>query len=60
MQPEKAAKIIDQLDEGLAVQVLSGMKKKNVAEIMNLLPIDKARDLSEKFTGYRREKKSIK
>ena len=40
--------------QALAVEVLAKMKKKNAAEIMNLLPADKARVLSEKYTGYRR------
>jgi hypothetical protein len=30
------------------------MKKKNAAEVMNLLPPEKTKVLSEKYTGYRR------
>lgn len=54
MKPKQAADVIASLNEDLAVEVLAKMKKKNAAEIMNLLPSDKARVLSEKYTGYRR------
>lgn len=54
MKPKQAADIIGSLNEDLAVEVLAKMKKKNAAEIMNLLPPEKARVLSEKYTGYRR------
>ena len=54
MKPKQAADVIGSLNEDLAVEVLAKMKKKNAAEIMNLLPADKARVLSEKYTGYRR------
>lgn len=54
MKPKQAADIFATLNEDLAVEVLTQMKKKNAAEIMNLLPADKARTLSEKFTGYKR------
>lgn len=54
MKPKQAADILGSLNEELAVEVLAKMKKKSAAEIMNLLPPDKARVLSEKYTGYRR------
>jgi flagellar motility protein MotE (MotC chaperone) len=54
MKPKQAADVIASINEELAVEVLAKMKKKNAAEIMNLLPADKARVLSEKYTGYRR------
>lgn len=54
MRPKQAADIIGNLNEDLAVEVLAKMKKKSAAEIMNLLPPEKARTLSEKYTGYRR------
>ncbi len=55
MKPKQAADVIGTINEDLAVEVLAKMKKKNAAEIMNLLPADKARTLSEKYTGYRRK-----
>lgn len=54
MKPKQAADVIGSIHEDLAVEVLAKMKKKNAAEIMNLLPPEKARTLSEKYTGYRR------
>jgi len=55
MKPKQAADVIGTINEDLAVEVLAKMKKKNAAEIMNLLSPDKARVLSEKYTGYRRQ-----
>ncbi len=54
MKPKQAADVIGSINEDLAVEVLAKMKKKNAAEIMNLLTPEKARILSEKYTGYRR------
>lgn len=54
MKPKQAAEIFTTLNEDLAVEVLGKMKKKNAADIMNLLDPTKARALSEKFTGYKR------
>lgn len=55
MKPQQAAKIIETLNEDLAVEVLLKMKKKSAAEIMNLIDAQKAQRLSEKFAGYRRK-----
>lgn len=54
MRPKQAAEILAGIDEDLAVEVLGKMKKKNAAEIMNLLEPGKARAISEKYAGYRR------
>lgn len=54
MKPKKAADIFNGLNEDLAIEVLGRMKKKNAAEIMNLLDPRKAKVLSEKYTGYKR------
>ena len=54
MKPKQAAEIFATLNEDLAVEVLGKIKKKNAADIMNLLNAEKARALSEKFTGYKR------
>ena len=53
MKPQKAAGIIDSLDEDLAVEVLNKMKKRNAAAILNLVTPVKAQNLSEKFVGYK-------
>lgn len=54
MKPSQAAQVFAEINEDLAVDILGKMKKKNAASIMNLLKPDKARTLSEKFSGYRR------
>jgi flagellar motility protein MotE (MotC chaperone) len=54
MKPLTAAKIFEEIDEDLAVEILGKMKKKSMAEILNLLKADKAQRLSEKFAGYKR------
>ncbi len=54
MKPKQAAEVIGSINDDLAVEVLAKMKKKSAAEVMNLLPPEKARMLSEKYTGYRR------
>ncbi|MGE0761658.1 MAG: MotE family protein [Bdellovibrionales bacterium] len=53
MKPKQAADILAGIDEDLAVEVLGKMKKKNAAEIMNLLEPAKARAISEKYAGYK-------
>jgi flagellar motility protein MotE (MotC chaperone) len=53
MKPKQAAEILGGIDEDLAVDILAKMKKKNAAEIMNLLEAGKARSLSERYAGYK-------
>lgn len=57
MKPQNAAKVFEEIDEDLAVEVLGKMKKKNMADILNLLKPDKAQRLSEKFAGYKAQTK---
>jgi flagellar motility protein MotE (MotC chaperone) len=54
MKPQSAAKVLQDLNEELVVDILGKMKQKNAAEIMNLLAPEKAQRLSEKFAGYKR------
>ena len=54
MKAQQAAKVIESLNEDLAVEVLDKMKKKNAAEIMNSLDPKKAKKLSEMLAGYRK------
>lgn len=49
MQPQKAAKIINSMNEDLAVAILGKMRKISAAEIMNQLELEKVQKLSEKF-----------
>lgn len=55
MKAPQAAKVFETLDEDLAVEVIGRMKKKNAADIMNLLKPEKAQLFSEKFAGYKRK-----
>lgn len=55
MKPQQAAKIFETLDEDLAVEILGRMKKKNAAEVMNLMKAEKAQIFSEKYAGYKRK-----
>lgn len=53
MKPNQAAKVIEGLNEDLAVEVLAKMKNKAAAAILNLMDAEKAKKLSERFAGYR-------
>jgi flagellar motility protein MotE (MotC chaperone) len=54
MRPGQAARILEDLDEELAVQVLTKMKKKSAAEILNLMKVEKAKKFTELYTGFDR------
>lgn len=54
MKPPQAAKVFESMDEDLAVEILVRMKKKNAAEIMNLLPPGKAQMFTERYAGYKK------
>lgn len=54
MKPAQAAKILESMDEDLAVEIVGRMKKKSAAEIMNLMKPEKAQVFSEKYAGYRK------
>jgi flagellar motility protein MotE (MotC chaperone) len=53
MKPVQAAKVIEGLNEDLAVEILAKMKNKSAAEILNLMDSEKAKKISERFAGYR-------
>jgi flagellar motility protein MotE (MotC chaperone) len=55
MKPPQAAKIFETMDEDLVVEILSRMKKKNAADVLNLIKAEKAQILSEKYAGYKRK-----
>lgn len=52
MKPTQAARVIETLNEDLAVTILDRLKKKNAAEILNAMSASKAKKLSEMLTGY--------
>lgn len=53
MRPNQAAKILEEIEEDLAIQIISKMKKKNAAEILNVMKFEKSSKFAELFTGYR-------
>lgn len=53
MKPNQAAKIFESMDEDLVIEILSRMKKKNAADILNLIKTEKAQVFAEKYAGYR-------
>lgn len=55
MKPSQAAKVFETMDEDLAVEIIGRMKKKNAAEVMNLIKPEKAQIFSERYAGYKRE-----
>jgi len=54
MRPGQAAKVFEDLDEELVVRVLTKMKKKSAAEILNLMKVEKAKKITELYTGFDR------
>jgi len=53
MKPGQAAKVFESLDEDLVIEILSRMKKKSAADILNLIKPEKAQLFAERYTGYR-------
>lgn len=53
MKPQQVAKVFESLDEDLVIEILSRMKKKNAADILNLVKPEKAQIFAERFAGYR-------
>ncbi|MBC7741669.1 MAG: hypothetical protein H7061_05715 [Bdellovibrionaceae bacterium] len=53
MKPQQAAKVFENLDEDLVIEILGRMKKKSAADILNLIKPEKAQVFAERFAGYR-------
>lgn len=53
MKPGQAAKIFETMDEDLVIDILSRMKKKSAADILNLIKTEKAQAFAERYAGYR-------
>lgn len=53
MKPQQVAKVFETLDEDLVIDILSRMKKKTAADILNLIKPEKAQIFAERYTGYR-------
>lgn len=52
MKPQSAAQVMASLDEELAINILKRMKKQEAGNILNFMAPQKAKALSEKYTGY--------
>lgn len=50
MEPDKAARLIKELDRQLAIELLIGIKKKTAGKILDNLDSDTATELSKAFT----------
>lgn len=53
MKPEKAAEILEAIDENLALQIIAGMKSKVAGKVLSRLKIRVAKNISEKLAGRR-------
>lgn len=53
MKATQAAKVFETMDEDLVIEILSRMKKKSAADILNLVKVEKAQKFSERYAGYR-------
>lgn len=53
MKPPQAAKALEEMDENLAIEIIGRMKKKNAAEVMNLVKPEKVKIFTEKYAGYK-------
>ncbi|MBU1228944.1 MAG: magnesium transporter MgtE [Proteobacteria bacterium] len=50
MKPKQAAEVLSNMDQDLAVKILTGMKPKQAGEIMTFVKTDKAAKLTEAMT----------
>ena len=55
MKPQQAAKVIETMDDDLAIEILGRMKKKPAAEILNLMKAERAQVFAERYAGYKRK-----
>ena len=52
MRPSKAAKLIVNMDQEMAVKILSALKSDQVGRILGAMPPEKAASLAEALSGY--------
>ena len=53
MKPEEAANLVEAIDEGLALQIISGMKSKIAGQVLSNLDVKVAKRISENLAGKR-------
>lgn len=54
MKPQDAAKLLEAINEDLAIQILSGMKSKIAGDVLSKLNVRVAKNISEKLAGQRK------
>lgn len=54
MKPQEAAKLMEVINEDLAIQILSGMKSKVAGQVLSKLNVKVAKNISEKLAGRRK------
>lgn len=52
MQPEQAARVLETLDQTIAVKILAGMRGRTAGEILSFVQAEKAARLSEDLTDF--------
>ena len=52
MQPEQAAKVLETVDQDIAVKILAGMRGRTAGEILSFVQAKKAARLSEQLTDF--------
>ena len=53
MKPEDAANLVEAIDEGLALQIISGMKSKIAGQVLSNLDVKVAKRISDNLAGKR-------
>ena len=53
MKPQEAAKLLEVINENLAIQIISGMKSKVAGKVLSKLNVRVAKSISEKLAGKR-------
>ena len=53
MKPQEAAKLLEVINENLAIQIISGMKSKVAGKVLSKLNVRVAKNISEKLAGRR-------
>ena len=51
MKPQEAAKLLEVINENLAIQIISGMKSKVAGKVLSKLNVKVAKSISEKLAG---------
>lgn len=55
MKPEEAANLVEAIDEGLALKIISGMKSKIAGQVLSNLDVKVAKRISESLAGKKEE-----